>query len=39
MEVCNNCGVAVNNLPKHLMRGRCKEQHIRKGGAEWKTKQ
>ena len=30
MPKCPDCGVQVNNLRKHIARGRCERQHIRK---------
>jgi len=27
--VCKKCGVAVNDLEKHIKRNRCEAQHIR----------
>jgi hypothetical protein len=30
MPLCGKCGIFVNNIGKHVMRGRCKLQHIRK---------
>lgn len=28
--MCGSCHVAVNNIGRHISRGRCKEQHVRK---------